>query len=168
MGLEHRFERLCLDLENSIGQGKERTLDNILNPSARLSNSLSLSLLLNLQLVNLLVEILDNLIRSLNGRLQLATLGLPSLDLDHFCSAAAELGVNLLAYLALVVASDDCIDELHAAGFSGAVFAVAVLTEAVPFPVAAGPHDLVEEAHIWLMWILVLLSMQDIGHFNQD
>jgi hypothetical protein len=66
----------------------------------------------------------------------------------HFCSTTAELGVNFLADLALIVASDHRIDELHAAGLSSAVLAVAVLAKAVPLPVTAGPHHLVEEAHI--------------------
>lgn len=126
----------------------EGSLNSALNPSARLSNSLSLPLLLDLQLVNLLVEVFNDLVRSLNGCLQLAALGLPSLDLYHFCSTTTELGVNLLADFTLVVASDDCIDKLHTTGLSGAVLAVTVLAEAVPLPVAAGPHNLIEEAHV--------------------
>jgi hypothetical protein len=109
---------------------------------------LSLSLLLNLQLVDFLIEVFDDLVRSLDGCFELAALGLPSLDLDYLCSTTAELGVDLLADLALVIAPDYRIDKLHAAGFSGAILAVAVLAEAVPLPITAGPHHLVEEAHV--------------------
>lgn len=122
-------------------------MDTVL--SARLSNCLSLTLFLNLQLVDLLVEVFDDLVRSFDGRLQLTALGLPSLDLGHFCSTTAELGVDSLADLALIVAPGYRVDKLHAASLSGAVLAVAMLAEAVPLPVAAGPHDLVEETHIW-------------------
>lgn len=132
----------------ALAEWTEGTPDRTRKLSARLSNRLSLSLLLNLQLVNLLVEVFDNLVGSFDGSLQLTALGLPSLDLYYFCSTTAELSVNFLADLALVVASDDRIDELHAASLSGSILAVAVLMEAVPLPVAAGPHDLVEEAHV--------------------
>ena len=47
----------------------------------------------------------------------------------------------------MIWVGDYIVNEFHAAGFARAVFAVAVGAEAIPFPVAAGVHDLVEETH---------------------
>lgn len=70
------------------------------------------------------------------------------MDLGYFCSTTTKFGVNLLANFTLVVTSGDSVDKLHTAGLSGTVFAVAVLAEAIPLPVTACPHNLVEEAHV--------------------
>ena len=43
-------------------------------------------------------------------------------------------------------------DHFHSAGFTGAVFAVAVLAEVAPFPVAAGEDVVVVVAHGWF-WL---------------
>lgn len=102
---------------------------------------------LRLELGNLSVEIVDNLQRLFNRRDEFSALPLPASELDDLLVLAAALGVDLLARLAALAVLMDVEDEFHAARFTCAVLAVAVLAEAVPFPVAAVEQDLVEEAH---------------------
>jgi len=73
---------------------------------------------------------------------------LPAVNTLNLSSPAAHLGVDFLAQLAFLTNRDCLHDKLHATRFANTIFAVAVLSEVTPLPVAANKTMLIEEAHV--------------------
>lgn len=98
--------------------------------------------------MNLLVQCFDHVRRALNRSPELAPFPLPAADAFVLGTAASLLDVDPVANLALLVDCNGGHDEFHTAGFTRAVFPVAMLSEVAPFPVTTGETVLVEEAHV--------------------
>lgn len=115
--------------------------------SVRALQPILLFLTLSHQVVDLGVKLLNVVLSCLNGSSLFAALLTPSLDALLLLSTTIPLGVHLVTDLALLLDSIGLHDQLHAAGFAGAVLFGAVLAERTPFVVAALVDVLVEEAH---------------------
>ena len=96
---------------------------------------------------DLLVQGMDNLHRLVDRRLELATVALPAGDAFHFLLAAAILCGDLVAECAFLAHGKRVHDKLHATRFTTSVFAVAMLAEIAPFPVATFETILIVVAH---------------------
>jgi hypothetical protein len=104
-------------------------------------------MLLALQPIDLALEHLNIPERLLDAGLVALRLAAPAVVVVDVLGAAALLGLDLEAQLALVGEPEGLVDHLHAAGLAGAVLGLAVLAEVAPFPVAAGVDVLFVEAH---------------------
>ena len=104
-------------------------------------------MLLALQPVDLALQHLDVAERLFDARLVALRLTAPAVVVVNVLGAAALLGLNLEAQLALLREPEGLVDHLHAAGLAGAVLGLAVLAEVAPLPVAAGVDVLFVEAH---------------------
>ncbi len=100
------------------------------------------------EVVYLLVENLDHLIRTVNRSSEFPPFPLPPVDAVHLCASPSLFSVNFLAELALLRVVQRLHDEFHTTRFTRAVFSVAVLSKMSPFPIAAGKFMLIEEAHV--------------------
>jgi hypothetical protein len=101
------------------------------------------------QLGNIPVQTLDDVLRSLNGRLaMLAPFPLPAPDTVFLFGFAVILDFELVADSALRVDMDVLHHKLHTAGLASAVLLGAMLAERPPFEVAALIDLLVKEAHV--------------------
>lgn len=104
-------------------------------------------------IADLQVELLDVLVQCCNGckglfnRRRVPAFALPPSDAFTLGFPLAELGVDLLAVLALVWLWGRGINELHTTCFSHAVFLVAVLAEVTPLPITTSETVLLVEAH---------------------
>ena len=100
------------------------------------------------KIVYLLVQNLDQIIRTINRRPEFPPFPLPAVDAIHLCASPSLFRFNLVADLAFLGVLERLHDKLHTAGFTRAVFSVAMLPEVSPFPIAAGKLMLIKEAHI--------------------
>jgi hypothetical protein len=101
------------------------------------------------QLGNIPVQTLDDVLRSLNGRLSvLAAFPLPAPDTVFLFSLAVILNFELVADSALCVDMDVLHHKLHATGLASAVLLGTMLAERPPFEVAALVDLLVKETHV--------------------
>ena len=104
-------------------------------------------MLLAFQPIDLTLQSLDVAQRLLDAGLVALRLAAPAVVVIDVLGAAALFGLNLEAELAFLGQAQGLVDHLHAAGFAGAVFCLAVLAEVAPFPVAASVDVLFVEAH---------------------
>lgn len=86
--------------------------------------------------------------RTVNRRSKLPPFPLPAVDAIHLCASPSLFRFNFVTELAFLGVLERLHDKLHTAGFTRAVFSVAVLSEVSPFPIAAGKFMLIKEAHI--------------------
>ena len=105
-------------------------------------------MLFALQPIDLALKNLDITESLLDAGLVALRLAAPAVVVVDVLGAAALLGLDLEAQLALVRQPEGLVDHLHAAGLAGAVLGLAVLAEVAPFPVAAGVDVLFVEAHV--------------------
>ena len=112
------------------------------------SDGLQSPLFLIAQVVDLLLQCLDDPRGPFNGREKFASLPPPTADAFNLSRFPALFGIDPLAQLALLVDRDGLHDKLHPTGFARSVFAVAMLAEVSPLPVAALETMLVVEAHL--------------------
>jgi hypothetical protein len=123
------------------------------------------------QLGNIPVQTLDDVLRSLNGRLSvLAAFPLPAPDAVFLFGFAVILDFELVADSALCVDMDVLHHKLHTAGLASTVFLSAMLAERPPFEVAALIDLLVKEAHVMVkLWRQGQLPRQSFiwGYTNQ-
>lgn len=117
-------------------------------PSSIPSNRLEPFLTLATKVVYLPVEGSNHVGGAIDGCSKLAALALPARDAVYLCGSSSLFRVDFVAELALLAEGNGLHDEFHAAGFSGSVLSVAVLSEVAPLPIAACESMLVEEAHV--------------------
>lgn len=108
-------------------------------------------MLLALQPIDLALKNLDITESLLDAGLVALRLAAPAVVVVDVLGAAALLGLDLEAQLALFGQAEGLVDHLHAAGLAGAVLGLAVLAEVAPFPVAAGVDVLFVETHGWCL-----------------
>jgi hypothetical protein len=100
------------------------------------------------QLGNIPIQTIDDVLRSLNGRLSvLAAFPLPAPDTVFLFGFAVILDFQFVADSALCVDMDVLHHKLHAAGLTGAVLLSTMLAERPPLEVAALEDLLVKETH---------------------
>lgn len=104
-------------------------------------------MLLALQSIDLALQNFDIAEGLLDAGLVALRLAAPAVVVVDVFGAAALLGLDLEAQLALFGEPEGLVDHLHAAGLAGAVLGLAVLAEVAPLPVAAGVDVLFVEAH---------------------
>lgn len=112
------------------------------------TNTLQPPVALALEIIELAVQTSNQIHRLADGRLEFAPLALPPVDALDFGRPAPNLGVDLLAELALLTDRHRLHDELHATGFTNPVLLGTVLSEMAPLPIAADEPVLIEEAHV--------------------
>ena len=112
------------------------------------TNSLKTLSPLILKRVDLLLQVFDRGHGLVDRCPELSTVRLPALNTLVLGRSSTNLGVDLVAKLALLLHPRRRHDELHAARLAASVFPVAVLTEMAPLPVAALEDMLVEETHL--------------------
>lgn len=115
--------------------------------TARVAHSGVAVVLLRLEQVDLVLKRLDVADGLLDRRLVAAGLLAPAVVVVDVLCAAALLGLDLKAELALVLERLGLPDHLHAACFASAVLGLTVLLEVAPLPVAALVDVLLVEAH---------------------
>lgn len=94
-------------------------------------------LALVLQLADLLLKLHDNPLGLVDGCYEGTPLSLPPVQSLQFRIAASFFGFDLLAEPALRGFELGCIDESHAARFTGAILVIALVGETGPVPVSA-------------------------------
>lgn len=99
------------------------------------------------EIINLLVQGSDHVVRPVNRGPEFAPLSLPTIDAILFRVPASLFGVDFVAELAFLADRDRLHNQFHPTRFPCAVFSVAVLSEVSPFPVATRKSMLVKEAH---------------------
>jgi hypothetical protein len=110
-------------------------------------------MLLALQSIDLALQNFDIAEGLLDAGLVALRLAAPAVVVVDVLGAAALLGLDLEAQLALFGEPEGLVDHLHAAGLAGAVLGLAVLAEVAPLPVAAGVDVLFVEAHGGVFWV---------------
>ena len=100
------------------------------------------------QLLNLVIDPLNIMLRLLNGSHPVALASPTSNVFGHLAYSSVLLG-DLLANLARRRNANGFVDELEPARLACAVLLVALLAEVSPLPVAAGPEGLLEVAHFF-------------------
>lgn len=121
------------------------------------------------QVMDLFIQCLDHVGRSVDRGPELAPFSLPAADAFVLSTSAALLGIDLVAKLTLLRVGNGVHNKLHAAGFTCTVFPVAVLSEMAPFPVATGKSVHVEETHVWtksFFFILAISSTEERSSCN--
>lgn len=109
---------------------------------------------------NLFVQGVNNVHRLIDGRLEFATVTLPTVDAFHFLLAAAVFCGDLVAECAFLSHRKRVHDKLHATRFTTSIFAVAVLAEIAPFPVATFETILIVIAHTGKVLDLLCLAIR--------
>ena len=127
-------------------------------------------MLFALQPIDLALKNLDITESLLDAGLVALWLAAPAVVVVDVLGAAALLGLDLEAQLALFGQAEGLVDHLHAAGLAGAVLGLTVRPEVAPLPVAACVGVLIVEAHggdgwVWAVCQFVLaVGVMDDGH----
>ena len=95
-----------------------------------------------------MLERVDHIRGTLNRGSEFTSFSLPAADALVFSASASLFGIDLVAQLALLGNLDGVHDKFHTAGFTCAVFSIAMLSEVTPFPVAAAKSVLVKKTHV--------------------
>ena len=105
-----------------------------------------------------MLQRVDHIRGALNRGSEFTSLPLPAADALVFSASASLFSIDLVAELALLGHLDGVHDKFHTAGFTCAVFSIAMLSEVTPFPVAAAKSVLIEETHVLSCFSSILVS----------